>query len=148
MTNAATKALADALTRLLEWPNPQGTIEQAYIPRWLADECRAALSADPVAAEPPRALPETMSRDEMLKYYSSYSNLCAHEALKYQKRIRDLESATQPVAVGGREPLTPRQYNMTLSMVPNVPPSAYEDATRAIEAAHGIHPTPKAGESS
>lgn len=42
---------------------------------------------------PPKPLPETMSKDEMLKYYSSYANLCAHEALQYQKRIQELEKA-------------------------------------------------------
>jgi hypothetical protein len=38
-----------------------------------------------------------MPRDEMLQYYSDYANLCATEALRYQKRIFDLESKlTQP----------------------------------------------------
>lgn len=66
----------------------------------LCDLIRAALSSSPAPVqqgvgvpEGPRPLPESMSRDEMLKYYSSYSNLCAHEALRYQKRIRDLEAA-------------------------------------------------------
>jgi len=45
-----------------------------------------------VPAEP-RPLPESMSRDEMLKYYSSHANLLSHEALQYQKRIRELEAA-------------------------------------------------------
>jgi hypothetical protein len=60
---------------------------------------KAEAEARPVG-EPPRALPETMTRDEMLKYYSSYANLCAHEALQYQKRIRELEAA-----LDARQPL-------------------------------------------
>ena len=41
----------------------------------------------------------------------------------------------QPV---GREPLTPSQYNITLSCATDIPPSRYEAVTRAIERAHGI----------
>jgi hypothetical protein len=45
--------LAAALERLLTWPNPQGTIEQAYIPGWLRDQCRAALEAQKAEQEQP-----------------------------------------------------------------------------------------------
>jgi hypothetical protein len=41
--------LAKALTRLLEWPNPDGTIEEYYIPKWLAAQCREALAAAALA---------------------------------------------------------------------------------------------------
>ena len=41
----------------------------------------------------------------------------------------------QPVV---REPLTPSQYNITLSCATDIPPSRYEAVTRAIERAHGI----------
>jgi hypothetical protein len=47
----------------------------------------AALKAQPAQ------LPTGMPRDEMLQYYSDYANLCAIEALRYQKRIHELETA-------------------------------------------------------
>lgn len=51
---------------------------------------------EPVTAvDAPAQLPESMSRDEMLKYYSDYANLQSTEALRYQKRIRELEAALQ-----------------------------------------------------
>ena len=40
----------------------------------------------------PRRLPETMERDDILNYYSSFSNLVSHESMVYQKQIRDLEA--------------------------------------------------------
>jgi len=63
-----------------------------------------------------RPLPETMSRDEMLQHYSAHANLCAHEALQYQRRIRDLEKvlSAAPVPPGWKlvpvEP-TPRMVH-------------------------------------
>lgn len=48
---------------------------------------------------PPATLPESMSRDEMLRYYSEYANMVAHEVLGYQKRIRDLEAALMAAGV-------------------------------------------------
>ena len=45
------------------------------------------------ALHEPAQLPESMSRDEMLKYYSEYANVRCNEALRYQKRIRELEAA-------------------------------------------------------
>ena len=41
----------------------------------------------------PATLPESMSRDEMLRYYSEYANMVAHEVVGYQKQIRDLKAA-------------------------------------------------------
>jgi hypothetical protein len=41
----------------------------------------------------------------MLAYYSNYANLCAHEALRYQKRIRDLEAKL--AAHQGAQPAVP-----------------------------------------
>jgi len=35
--------LSTALERLLTWPNSHGTIEEYYIPKWLAAQCRDAL---------------------------------------------------------------------------------------------------------
>ena len=56
--------------------------------------------AEPVAFTGVRPLPETMTRDEMLKHYTAHANLLAHEALQYQKQIRDLQqqlAANSPV---------------------------------------------------
>lgn len=39
------QSASEMLRRVLEWPNPNGTIEDAYLPPWLAKEARAALSA-------------------------------------------------------------------------------------------------------
>lgn len=39
----------EALEQLLTWRNPNGTIEQSYIPGWLAVKCRAALADLPPA---------------------------------------------------------------------------------------------------
>lgn len=55
----------------------------------------------------PRPLPESMTRDEMLVYYSNYANVCAHEALQYQRRIRELEvalSSAPPVPAAAPSP--------------------------------------------
>jgi hypothetical protein len=66
----------------------------------------SARALGPVKAQQePAVLPETMSRDEMLAYYSNYANLCAHEALRYQKRIRDLEAKL--AAHQGAQPAVP-----------------------------------------
>ena len=62
----------------------------ALIP--LSERIHAALQASH-QPHPPAQLPESMRRDEMLKYYSEYANLVSEEALRYQKRIRDLEAA-------------------------------------------------------
>lgn len=40
-------------------------------------------------------LPESMSRDEMLQYYSNHANVLAQEAISYQKRILKLTEAAQ-----------------------------------------------------
>ena len=45
-----------------------------------------------LAVRQPAVLPESMSRDDALNYYSEYANLCAYEALGYQERIRELET--------------------------------------------------------
>lgn len=106
--------------------------------RWMYDQGRLA-ERRIAATQPPasnagerteqlvRPLPETMTRDEMLKYYSSYANLCAHEALEYQKRIRDLEAALATKPQAGQKPvawMTPNPYKPELLMVtiekPNV----------------------------
>lgn len=58
----------------------------------------AAWPSDGVAI-PLATLPESMSRDEMLRYYSEYANMVAHEVLRYQKRIRDLEAALMAAGV-------------------------------------------------
>lgn len=69
----------------------------------------AALSAGEAQQGQPMQLPESMSRDEMLSYYSQYANVQANEALRYQKRIRDLQAklSTGMVAdsAGGVEPM-------------------------------------------
>jgi hypothetical protein len=41
---SAQDELAWALCRVLRWPNPDGTIEQAYIPGWLAAIATDALT--------------------------------------------------------------------------------------------------------
>lgn len=76
-------------------------VSEAFAMRAFA---RALLAASPAA---PMQLPESMSRDEMLAYYSQYANLQCNEALRYQKRIRDLEAqlAAQPPAAAEAEPL-------------------------------------------
>ena len=66
-----------------------------------------------------RPLPETMSRDEMLQHYSAHANLCAHEALQYQKRIRDLEKALS-AAPAVREP----KHTETSRLLANVADAA------------------------
>jgi hypothetical protein len=49
-----------------------------------------------LALAAPAQLPESMGRDEMLKYYRDYANVQSNEALRYQKRIRDLEALAAP----------------------------------------------------
>jgi len=115
------RSAAEALIRCVEmWPDASDVPLNV---RLTAGELKRTLNADATHAkrvasdapgvEAPRPLPETMSRDEMLKHYSVYANLCAHEALQYQKRIRDLEEAL-------RKALAP-------SGVAEVPPAAAEN---------------------
>lgn len=40
--------LALKLLQILRWPNPEGTIEERYIPRWLVDECHEAINLIPL----------------------------------------------------------------------------------------------------
>lgn len=53
----------------------------------------ALLAATPTPPAQATQLPESVSRDEMLKYYSDHANVQATEALRYQARIRILEAA-------------------------------------------------------
>lgn len=117
----ALRIAIDALAILSRRPRPMcrdcadengtcpGTGLPCDIPAVIAN-ARAALASrfkEP-GGEAPRALPETMDRDEMLKYYSSYANLCAHESLQYQKRIRELQAAlasTPPPISASKEAL-------------------------------------------
>jgi hypothetical protein len=46
-------------------------------------------------ANTPAPLPETMSRDEMLRYYSEYANMVCGEVTVYQRRIRNLQAVLQ-----------------------------------------------------
>lgn len=65
-----------------EWQHPQ------YVAGFKAGHMAMRKRA---AAQEVRPLPESMSRDEMLRHYSNHANVMAHEALRYQKRILDLQ---------------------------------------------------------
>jgi hypothetical protein len=66
---------------------------------WLADACVVASHPSNAVQDAPMTLPESMSRDEALKYYSDYANGQSNEALRYQKRIRDLEAALKAAPI-------------------------------------------------
>lgn len=67
---------------------------------------------------PPPTLPESMSRDEMLKYYSDYANMVCREVTDYQRRIRELETALAADGVAVPVPAGPlRELGAYLSRV-------------------------------
>jgi PAS domain-containing protein len=92
-----------ALQRLLEWPNPNGTIEQAYVPMWLAASCRAALAAAPAGGAEPVAVPEGWklvplgATHEMLKALTQEWHPSRHESFKERYRaMLDAAPTAQP----------------------------------------------------
>ena len=136
-THEELKAIVDYGRKCYE----AGTAEQT--------ECKAAL-AQPVQpatqqredAEPvlPRHLPESMCKDEMLKYYADYSNLVSHEAVLYQKRIRDLEKlvAAHPPK---RQQMTDKEIYEAWKAHPDfedITPYAFDQGVKCSEQHHKI----------
>lgn len=86
---------------------PDGEIPSAFgnAPIKCVKDCPACKGVRGVALpaadlRAPAILPESMSRDDMLRYYSEYSNMVANEVVNYQRRIRELEAALTARGVG------------------------------------------------
>ncbi len=55
------KLLQAKMTRLLNWPNPNGTIKDAYVPRWLVLECERAIKG--MYVEQDEDMPEPKAKE-------------------------------------------------------------------------------------
>lgn len=92
-------------------------------------ECLPSFRRTKSAAQPAQ-LPTDMPRDEMLQYYSDYANFVVTEALRYQKRIKELENAAQRQWVG----LTDEEIEDIHCTPPRVRPRGKFPFARMIEA--------------
>ena len=84
------RVLADALERLLTWPNPHGTIEKAYIPPWLAADCRKAIAQ--AQAENTRLWQERETPIKEAAFFASEANKLEIERDQLRARLSELES--------------------------------------------------------
>jgi hypothetical protein len=90
-----------------------------------------------VPAAVPATLPESMSRDEMLSYYSEYANMVANEVIGYQKQIRDLKAAIAASAVPAdhRELMLLAAFDLESWMNANGLDGATEDTVKRLREA-------------